>query len=252
MFTQGKKAFKILRKKRGKPSFLSSRLGKSIQTLLASIIVLGGIAYGSLQLYKYYISDANVSNDVETLCAKLSTGDLNEQLACFALKRTEKEVILNKQLPTLTYPLGDVPLNMGMAADLIVRAYRSIGFDFQQAIHEDLLANFEHYPKLWDFQPPNPSVDHRRLENILYYISQHGQVLSKSTDPSELQIGDIVAWRLPNGDVHAGFLTPVKTTENQEQFWVVHNLDEGPVWANDLKRFSVIAYYRFIPNISNE
>jgi len=126
-------------------------------------------------------------------------------------------------------------------------AYRQIGFDFQQAIHEDIVQNFEDYPKLWDLQAPNPSVDHRRSENLLHYLTNHGTTLPSDIHMSQLRVGDIVVWRLASAKIHIGFLAPVKNTQNQESFWVIHNFDRGPVWSNDLHRFAIINFHRFTP-----
>jgi uncharacterized protein YijF (DUF1287 family) len=48
----------------------------------------------------------------------------------------------------IAYPLGDVPANTGVCADVVVRAYRGIGIDLQRLVHEDMVRNFSVYPKL--------------------------------------------------------------------------------------------------------
>jgi hypothetical protein len=42
----------------------------------------------------------------------------------------------------IDYPNGDVPDNVGVCADEIVRAYRRLGIDLQKDVHEDMKANF--------------------------------------------------------------------------------------------------------------
>jgi len=37
---------------------------------------------------------------------------------------------------------GDVPADIGVCTDVVIRTYRAIGSDLQQLVHEDMLANF--------------------------------------------------------------------------------------------------------------
>src|SRR5690606_9268224 len=49
----------------------------------------------------------------------------------------------------LDYPLGDVPIERGVCTDVVIRAYRVLGLDLQQRVHEDMRAHFADYPALW-------------------------------------------------------------------------------------------------------
>ena len=49
----------------------------------------------------------------------------------------------------LAYPGGDVLASTGVCTDVIIRAYRQIGIDLQQQVHEDMQRNFAVYPKIW-------------------------------------------------------------------------------------------------------
>ena len=42
----------------------------------------------------------------------------------------------------IDYPLGDVPADVGVCSDVIVRAYRGIDIDLQQLVHEDMKKTF--------------------------------------------------------------------------------------------------------------
>ena len=228
-------------------AFFDRTLGRSLRTLALSILGLSLVGYLSVEVFNRYIRQYQELNTVEKVVADLSDDSCAHQLGKYALQRTQELVIYNDSLPSLSYPNGDVSMETGMAVDLLIRAYRSTGFDFQKAIHEDILKHFDEYPKLWDLQGPNYSVDHRRVENILHYMETYGEVIPADAEESDLRVGDIVAWRLASAKLHVGIIVPVKQSENHEQFWVVHNFGQGPVWANDLKRFSVECYYRFDP-----
>src|SRR5580698_3960794 len=50
----------------------------------------------------------------------------------------------------IAYPLGDVPRNTGVCADVIVRAGRdALSLDLQRFVHEDMLRDFAAYPRNW-------------------------------------------------------------------------------------------------------
>ena len=46
----------------------------------------------------------------------------------------------------IPYPGGDVPIDRGVCTDVVVRAYRRIGIDLQQRLHEDMHAAWRAYP----------------------------------------------------------------------------------------------------------
>ena len=65
-----------------------------------------------------------------------------------AQDRLKQRVTYNGVYLKLDYPGGDVPANIGVCTDVLIRSYRAAyGFDFQKAVHEDMKANFSAYPK---------------------------------------------------------------------------------------------------------
>jgi uncharacterized protein YijF (DUF1287 family) len=76
----------------------------------------------------------------------------------------------------IAYPGGDVRPDRGVCADVIVRAYRGLGIDLQQRVHEDMLAHFDLYPKLWGLTAPDPNIDHRRVPNLAVFFSRFGKI----------------------------------------------------------------------------
>ena len=103
----------------------------------------------------------------------------HHHIAAFAIRRAHVDIRFDNTLKDIPYPMGDIHANSGMAADLIIRAYREVGFDFQQAIHESRTKHPDHYPQIWDNQPPNKSVDHRRVENLQTYLALNAISLKK-------------------------------------------------------------------------
>lgn len=104
----------------------------------------------------------------------------------------------------LDYPGGDLGLDRGTAADLVVRAFRTAGLDLQQEIHEDLLGD----PGAYAASEPDTSIDHRRVRNLMTYFERHGVRLDPAST-GDLQPGDLVFWSTdqPGNTNHVGILS---------------------------------------------
>ncbi len=91
----------------------------------------------------------------------------------------------------LAYPGGDVPREIGVCTDVIVRAMRNAGIDLQRAVHEDIARAPSAYPMV---KRPNASIDHRRVRSLLPYFQRHleahGTQLDEARDP--LRAGDVL------------------------------------------------------------
>lgn len=112
----------------------------------------------------------------------------------------------------IPYPNGDVPAEVGVSTDIVIRAFRSIGIDLQQAIHEDRVAFPEKYPlKRWANSRPDTNIDHRRVVNLAAYLENHGES-HPLADWSSYRPGDIVFWRLASGEFpdHVGIVLDKK------------------------------------------
>lgn len=74
------------------------------------------------------------------------SGDFEIKLVNAAFERTKQAVRYDGRYLSIPYPNGDVPSNIGVCTDVIIRAYRAIGTDLQKLVHEDMAANFNAYP----------------------------------------------------------------------------------------------------------
>ena len=108
---------------------------------------------------------------------------------------------------TLAYPGGDVPADTGVCTDLVVRAFRTIGLDLQEAVAEDMGADFAAYPKLWGLTRPDPNIDHRRVPNLMVWFQRHGEVLPITDHAADYRPGDVVVWDQGGGRTHIGLVT---------------------------------------------
>jgi len=102
----------------------------------------------------------------------------------------KKTVVLHsayqETAPKLAYPGGDVPENVGVCTDVIVRALRNAGIDLQKAIFEDARLAASAYPGI---RERNPSLDHRRVRNLAVYFKRHWRPIQRLDD---LLPGDVV------------------------------------------------------------
>lgn len=165
------------------------------------------------------------------------------KLTTAALERTEKSVRYDGSYHTLSYPGGDVPENMGVCTDVLIRSYRTLGIDLQKEVHEDMRAAFSKYPKRWGLTSPDPNIDHRRVPNLEVFFSRHGEELSITDRARDYQPGDVVSWMvgpLP----HIGIVVGVRSVDG-ERFQVVHNIGRGPELEDMLFDYPIVGHFRY-------
>lgn len=139
---------------------------------------------------------------------------------------------------TLSYPMGDVPINKGVCTDVVIRALRHQGMDLQQLIHEDMKKNFSAYPKKWGLKSPDKNIDHRRVPNIATYFKRQGYQVTDNIYKS----GDIVTWDLGGGLVHIGIVSDKKSQSRVPL--IIHNIGAGTKEENILYKFKITGHYR--------
>ena len=162
-----------------------------------------------------------------------------------ALERTKHHVTYDGRYRRIAYPGGDVPADVGVCSDVIVRSYRALGIDLQRAVHEDMKAHFALYPKDWRLTRPDANIDHRRVPNLKVFFSRHGTTLPVSADPGAYKAGDIVTWNLnPRGDLpHIGIVTDRKSASGAPL--IVHNIGAGPKLEDVLFAYKITGHYRY-------
>ena len=169
-----------------------------------------------------------------------------ENLVSAALDRTRHHVIYEGSYRKIDYPMGDVPENIGVCTDVVVRSYRKLGLDLQQLVHEDMKANFAQYPKNWGLKRPDTNIDHRRVPNLERFFERHGQTLAITDDPKDYLPGDIVSWRLAGGLPHIGIVSDKKSAKS-DNYMIVHNIGLGPKLEDVLFDYRIVGHYRYLP-----
>ncbi len=163
-----------------------------------------------------------------------------------AQERTKADVRYDGRYISLKYPGGDVPADIGVCTDVIVRTYRAaLGFDFQKAVHEDMRANFNAYPKNWGLKRPDKNIDHRRVPNMEKFLKRQGAALKITQKAEDYLPGDIVSWRLIGNVPHIGIVSNKKT--NAGVPLIIHNIGSGPVEDDLLFHAKINGHFRFLP-----
>jgi uncharacterized protein YijF (DUF1287 family) len=142
------------------------------------------------------------------------------------------------------YPNGDVPDSVGVCTDLVVRAYRGVGLDLQQLVHEDMRDNFDAYPEIWGLRAPDTNIDHRRVPNLQTFFSRHGEVLPVTASAADYRPGDLVTWMLPGNLPHIGIVAERRSVDGLRPM-IVHNIGAGPALDDILFRYEITGHYRY-------
>ena len=162
-----------------------------------------------------------------------------------AVAQTSTRVTYDGSYRRIPYPGGDVPANIGVCTDLIVRAYRSVGVDLQVRVHEDMKVAFSSYPQLWNLSRADPNIDHRRVPNLQTYFRRRGAQLSISRVAGDYLPGDMVTWILPGNLPHIGLVTEQRSPDG-ERLLIVHNIGRGPEIEDMLFGYPISGHYRYL------
>jgi len=168
----------------------------------------------------------------------------NKELAYQAELRLQSSVTYDGRYLKIGYPMGDVPSNMGVCTDVVIRSLRGLGVDLQQRVHEDMKRHFRSYPNKWQLSRPDSNIDHRRVPNLMTYFKRAGASLRISRNPSDYHPGNIVAWEMGNGMTHIGIVSTSVSPKTGNPL-IVHNIGVGPELSDILFDFKIIGHYKY-------
>lgn len=223
------------------------------------LIALGCVYFfGKPFLPLLQAQQVTASNErADQLIAELQTSaNSGERLAAAALLRTQFKVTYEDAYYAIDPINGDIPASKGRAEDLVVRAYRAIGIDLQQHVHQDISQHFDKYPQIFGRKMADPNIDHRLTENLRRFFRRAGAEIlvldadgqqAPSRNPQDYHYGDVVTWRLAGGRSHIGIIVP-GPEEDRDSRWIVHNIDAGPVWEDCLLDYKITGHYRYSPD----
>lgn len=175
-----------------------------------------------------------------------SPPDFGARIAAAAQAQVGVTVLYDPAYVRLAYPMGDVPADRGVCTDVVIRAYRELGFDLQALVHRDIAANFGVYPKLWGLRRPDRHIDHRRVPNLETYFRRQGAELPRSTAVRDYRAGDIVSWRLTgSGLAHIGIVSAQRLANDRPL--IVHNIGAGVRVEDIVFAHPITARFRWAP-----
>lgn len=137
-----------------------------------------------------------------------------------------------------------MPLESGVCADVVVRAFRKAGVDLQVLVHNDMKSHFAAYPKMWKLRAPDANIDHRRVPNLMTFFKRKGKEIVITKNYSDYWPGDVVAWRLDNGLVHIGLVSDQISNDTKHPL-IIHNIGAGTNMEDRLFEFEIIGHYRY-------
>jgi uncharacterized protein YijF (DUF1287 family) len=162
-----------------------------------------------------------------------------------AVERTSHEVRYDPTYFRIPYPGGDVPAEVGVCTDEVIRSYRALGVDLQRLVHEDMDANFSAYPRKWGLKRTDANIDHRRVPNLMVFFERQGAAQPVTEDARDYRPGDVVTWDLGGGLTHIGIVVAVPSASDERRLQIVHNIGAGPKMEDVLFNWKITGHYRF-------
>jgi uncharacterized protein YijF (DUF1287 family) len=168
--------------------------------------------------------------------ASLSREAYGLALATAAREQLSGLTIYNDKYRRIAYPMGDVQTLYGVCTDVIIRAYRGVGVDLQQRVHEAGMSGGD------------ASIGHRRTETLRRFLAQHGASLPISSVAEDYQPGDIVTYYRPqnrHSRSHIAMVSDVVAPSGR--FMILHNRGWGPQLEDGLFVDQMTGHYRYRP-----
>ena len=168
-----------------------------------------------------------------------------DRLVEAAVERTSHAVRYDPTYFQLAYPGGDVPAEVGVCTDEVIRSYRAVGVDLQREVHEDMAANFSAYPRKWGLKKTDTNIDHRRVPNLMAFFERAGASVPVTQEARDYRPGDVVTWDLSGGLTHIGIVVNVPSESDPERLQIVHNIGAGPKMEDVLFNWKITGHYRY-------
>lgn len=163
-----------------------------------------------------------------------------------AVDRTNHQVRYDATYFQIDYPGGDVPAEIGVCTDEVIRSYRQVGVDLQREVHEDMKNNFGLYPRQWGLKKPDTNIDHRRVPNLMVFFGRQGEALPITESAKDYAPGDIVTWDLGEGMTHIGIVVNVASNADPARHLILHNIGVGPKMEDVLFGWKITGHYRYL------
>jgi len=175
------------------------------------------------------------------------SGSFANKLSSAALGRLRSRIRYDGSYVKIAYPWGDVPQNIGVCTDVVIRSYRKLGIDLQQLVHKDMSQAFASYPnpRKWGLSRPDTNIDHRRVYNLRQFFARQGAALPITRNPRDYRPGDLVTWMVGPDLPHIGVVVNRRSKVDPSRHMIVHNIARGPEMEDILFRFPITGHYRY-------
>jgi uncharacterized protein YijF (DUF1287 family) len=168
-----------------------------------------------------------------------------DRLVEAAVERTSHEVRYDPSYFRIDYPGGDVPSEVGVCTDEVIRSYRAVGVDLQKLVHEDMKESFAAYPRKWGLKKTDTNIDHRRVPNLMAFFERQGASEPVTEEARDYKPGDVVTWDLSGGMTHIGIVVNVPSEGDENRLQIVHNIGAGPRMEDVLFAWKITGHYRY-------
>jgi uncharacterized protein YijF (DUF1287 family) len=171
--------------------------------------------------------------------------DFSRRLVSSAIERTNHVVRYDPAYIRIPYPGGDVPSDIGVCTDEVIRSYRAVGVDVQKEVHEDMEQNFSAYPRKWRWFSgrPDSNIDHRRVPNLMIFFQRKGETLPITSLAGDYHPGDLVTYDLGDNVPYIAIVVDHKGAGGR--FMIVHNIGQGPRMEDVLFNWRITGHYRY-------
>lgn len=190
---------------------------------------------------------AQAPRKVNRIARSPFANSFHDKLSSAALNRTRSNVRYDGSYLKIAYPGGDVPQNIGVCTDVIIRSYRQLGIDLQEQVHRDMSAAFHTYPnpRKWGLSKPDANIDHRRVYNLRNFFQRRGAALPITHNPRDYKPGDLVTWMVGPHLPHIGIVVNKPSKADPNRLMIVHNIARGPQLEDILFAFPITGHYRY-------
>ncbi len=177
-----------------------------------------------------------------------SFASFSEDLVDAAYERLQSNVRYDGSSHSIKYPNGDIPKDIGVCTDVIIRSYRKVGIDLQKLVHEDMKKSYSKYPskRMWGLTRTDTNIDHRRVPNLQAFFKRNGKNLPITSNQNDYNPGDIVTWILPRNLPHIGIVVDKKHWQSKNPM-IIHNINSGPQIDDFLFSYKITGHYRYNP-----
>lgn len=201
---------------------------------------LSHVGYGERMAHVFPKTSTGVTATSPTRMAK--TDAETAELLKAAQAQVGVTLYYDPSYQKLDFPMGDVPKEVGVCSDVVVRAYRGIGVDLQAEVNADMKANFSKYPTKYGLSTPDPNIDHRRVPNLMTYFDRKGRSKPITKNPADYLPGDIVAWKFPRNQTHIGIVSEISDAATGIPY-IYSNSGRGTLKEDILFGHEIIGHY---------